>query len=128
MGTNRSASIRDTVRVLRNGTYTISVRYQIPNGSARMYLIVNGKRNSLTMRATNGVWAETSVEAELEAGENEVELKFVSTPVNVLVDCIKINRDNAYVYDFEDDKSGTSATDPAAEMLTDGRRSRRGCH
>lgn len=104
MGTNRSASIRDTVRVLRNGTYTISVRYQVPNGSARMYLIVNGKRNSLTMRATNGVWAETSVEAELEAGENEVELKFVSTPVNVLVDCIKINRDNAYVYDFEDDK------------------------
>ena len=118
MGTNRSASIRDTVRVLRNGTYAISVRYQVPNGSARMYLIVNGKRNSLTMRATNGVWAETSVEAELEAGENEVELKFVSTPVNVLVDCIKINRDNAYVYDFEDDKSGTSATDPAAEMLT----------
>lgn len=53
------------------------------------------------MRATNGVWAETSVEAELEAGENEVELKFVSTPVNVLVDCIKINRDNAYVYDLK---------------------------
>ena len=77
MGTNRSASIRDTVRVLRNGTYAISVRYQVPNGSARMYLIVNGKRNSLTMRATNGVWAETSVEAELEAGENEVEWKFV---------------------------------------------------
>ena len=70
------------------------------------------------MRATNGVWAETSVEAELEAGENEVEVKFVSPPVHGLVDCIKINRDNAYVYDFEDDKSGTSATDPAAEMLT----------
>lgn len=118
MGTDRSASIRDTVRVLRNGTYTIGVRYQVPNGNARMYLIVNGKRNSLTMRATNGAWEETSVEAELEAGENEVELKFVSAPVNVVVDCIKINRDNAYVYDFEDDKPGTSATDPAAEMLT----------
>lgn len=118
LGTDRSASIRDTVRVLRDGTYAISVRYQIQNGNARMYLIVNGKRNSLTMRATNGVWEEASVEAELEAGENEVELKFVSAPVNVVVDCIKIKRDNAYVYDFEDDKPGTSATDPAAEMLT----------
>ena len=36
----------------------------------------------------------------------------------MLIDCIKIDRGNAYVYDFEDDEAGTSATEPAASMLT----------
>ena len=79
---------------------------------------VNGKRQFLNLRSTGDAWAETSVETELNAGTNEVELKFATAAANVLIDCIKIDRGNAYVYDFEDDEAGTSATEPAASMLT----------
>ena len=118
MGTSRSASIRDTVTVLRKGTYAITVRYLLPSGSLRLQMNVNGKRQFLNLRSTGDAWAETSVETELNAGTNEVELKFATAAANVLIDCIKIDRGNAYVYDFEDDEAGTSATEPAASMLT----------
>ena len=111
MGTNRSASIRDTVTVLRDGTYTISVRYQTPQ-TARMYLIANGNRQAMTFRSTGNGWQEMAVEAELKAGANEVELRFASSAVNVAVDCMKISCGNAKVYDFEHDTAGS----PAAMM------------
>ena len=36
----------------------------------------------------------------------------------MFVDCIKIDRTDAQVYNFEDDEAATTATDPAATMLT----------
>ena len=119
MGTNSSASIRDTVTVPRKGTYTVAVRYLLPSGSLRLQLNVNGsKRHFLSLRPTANAWAEASVETELDAGANKVELKFGTSAMNVMIDCIKINRGNACCYDFEDDEAGESATEPAAAMLT----------
>ena len=64
MGTSRSASIRDTVTVLRKGTYAITVRYLLPSGSLRLQMNVNGKRQFLNLRSTGDAWAETSVATE----------------------------------------------------------------
>lgn len=120
MGTDTRASVRDTVTVPRKGTYTLTVRYLLTSGNVRMQLNVNNKRQFLNLGSKGNAWAEMSVETELNAGANKVELKFVpsAAPANVLIDCIKIDRANAYVYDFEDDAAGTSATEPAAAMLT----------
>ena len=52
MGTNRSASIRDTVSVWRDGVYTVTVRYQAPQ-TVRLQMSVNGKRSFLTLRNTD---------------------------------------------------------------------------
>ncbi len=105
MGTNSAASIRDTVCVLRDGTYTITVRYQAPTQGVSMLLYTNSTRNVLAFRQTSGAWAEVSKEVELQAGTNVVRLSFSSSAVNVLVDCIKISRGDANVYTFEDDEA-----------------------
>ena len=116
MGTNRSASIRDTVSVWRDGVYTVTVRYQAPQ-TVRLQMSVNGKRSFLTLRNTDEQWAEVSAEAEMNAGANELELKFATAAVNVLIDCVKINSGNAQVYDFESDAVAAS---PAMVTLCEG--------
>ena len=83
-----------------------------------MQLLVNGRRYPLTFRKTGEVWTEVAKDVELEEGENAVILKFATTASPVFVDCIKIDRTDAQVYNFEDDEAATTATDPAATMLT----------
>lgn len=117
-GTNKSAAIRDTVTVLRKGTYTMTVRYQALTSGVTMQLLVNGRRYPLTFRKTGEVWTEVAKDVELEEGENAVILKFATTASPVFVDCIKIDRTDAQVYNFEDDEAAATATDPAATMLT----------
>ena len=63
-GTNKSAAIRDTVTVLRKGTYTMTVRYQAPTSGVTMQLLVNGRRYPLTFRKTGEVWTEVAEDVE----------------------------------------------------------------
>ena len=118
MGTDRSAAIRDTVNVLRSGTYTLSVRYQAPDGGVSMGLYINGSRKIMSFRPTQGEWMETSTTVDLNAGMNTVQLRFTSIATNILIDCIKIDRADANVYTFEEDEATTAATDPAAQMVS----------
>ena len=96
----------------------MTVRYQAPNSGVTMLLLVNGRRYPLTFRKTGEVWTEVAKDVELEEGENAVILKFATTASPVFVDCIKIDRTDAQVYNFEDDEAAATATDPAATMLT----------
>ena len=96
----------------------MTVRYQAPTSGVTMQLLVNGRRYPFTFRKTGEVWTEVAKDVELEEGENAVILKFATTASPVFVDCIKIDRTDAQVYNFEDDEAATTATDPAATMLT----------
>lgn len=118
MGTNSSASIRDTVNVLRGGTYTLVVRYMAPAVGATMQVQVNGRRYPMSFVKTGEVWKEISKEVDLQAGANVVVLKFASTAANILVDCIKLDREDANVYTFEDDPVASGLSDSPAAMLT----------
>lgn len=118
MGTNSNAAIRDTINVLREGTYTITVRYQGPSSGATMQMLVNGSRYPISFKKTGDVWTEVSKEVSLKAGANIVVLKYATTATNVLIDCIKIDCADANVYNFENDEAATTATTPAAAMLT----------
>lgn len=117
MGTNRSAAIRDTVNVLRDGTYTMTVRYMAPTAGATLQMQVNGRRYPVSCGKTD-VWTEISKEVELQAGANAVVLKFAATAANVLIDCIRIDREDAAVYTFEDDPLTSGPSGSPAAMLT----------
>ena len=108
MGTNRSAAIRDTIWAPRKGTYTITMRYQT-GGNSRIRMSVAGATKTLNCSNTNGEWVETSTTAELEAGANEIEIRYAAVTSSTLIDCIKVSNSNAQVYDFEYDEAGSPA-------------------
>ena len=116
MGTNRSAALRDTIWAPRKGTYTITMRYQT-GGNSRIRMSVAGATKTLNCSNTNGKWVETSTTAELEAGANEIEIRYAAVTSNTLIDCIKVSNNNAQVYDFEYDEAGSPA---ALLTLTEG--------
>ncbi len=116
MGTNRSAALRDTIWAPRKGTYTITMRYQT-GGNSRIRMTIAGSTKALNCSNTNGKWVETSTTAELEAGANEIEIRYAAVTSNTLIDCIKVSNNNAQVYDFEFDEVGSPA---ALLTLTEG--------
>ena len=116
MGTNRSAALRDTIWTPRKGTYTITMRYQ-GEGNSRIRMTIAGSTKTLNCSNTNGKWVETSTTAELEAGANEIEIRYAAVTGNTFIDCIKVSNGDAQVYDFEYDEVGSPA---ALLTLADG--------
>ena len=109
LGANRQASLRDTVRVLRSGTYTVTLRYQADATATIRYS--SPMRRTLRCAPTGGEWAEISTTMDMEAGANELVIDGGGT--NMFIDCVKLSIGNAQVYDFENDVAGG-----AAAMLT----------
>lgn len=113
LGTNRQASLRDTVRVLRGGTYTVTLRYQADATATIRFS--SPTRRTLRCAPTGGEWSEISTTMEMEAGANELVIDGGGT--DMLIDCVKLSIGNAQVYDFENDAVGGSA---AMLTLTEG--------
>lgn len=101
LGKERSAKIRDVVRIDQPGTYRMDIRYLSPDGEVKnINVSVNGTvkaRNiSFTQTDSADTWSTTGFEVILEGGESEILISttraqqnalyldsFTLTPVNV---------------------------------------------
>lgn len=90
MGTSSQATLRDTVTVLHEGAYDLSVRYQSP-AVGQLLVTVNGRRYTYDLSKTGDVWTEVSQTVKMKAGENRVMIRYSGTPCNALLDCIKVD-------------------------------------
>ncbi len=123
-GTNASASVRDTVYALRNGTYMLKTRYSVTGGNVNTVdLYVNGVKTntpSFTETETLSEWDINTQSVELNAGKNVIEFKANATGAyNVAIDNIVITQgNNNGVYHFENDIATTNASTPPAELIT----------
>ncbi|MCF0203311.1 MAG: hypothetical protein HUK08_08105, partial [Bacteroidaceae bacterium] len=100
MGANSAAMIRDTVTVLREGEYNLTLRYQAPTAAGSLYITVNRKRYTVDCQQTGEVWTEVSLPVQLNAGENAVSIRYNGTPFSPYLDCIRIDggEDEPYAY------------------------------
>lgn len=76
-GTNSAASVRDTISVLHDGTYTLKLRYLAPNGVGRIALYVNNVRSQiivLPMTTTTNGWTDYTCTVTLNAGKNVIRI------------------------------------------------------
>jgi hypothetical protein len=90
-GTSSSASVRDTVTVLKSGTYRLETRYSVPGGNVNTIdLYVNGSKVadlSFTATATYNDWAVNSRNITLNSGTNTIEYRAGATaPYSVYFD------------------------------------------
>ena len=89
MGTNSTASLRDSIYVKHPGAYTIRIRYV--NTSGRNFNIItrtNGTRKSVLIYKTNAnEWREATLDAELKEGGNAFIMQNTAA-VNFTIDCV----------------------------------------
>ncbi len=78
MGTSPRGCLRHTVRTERGGDYAVGVRYQSPDGDARLTVSVNGVGQTLDCpRTAAGAWGRATLTAAFTAGENRLLLNNV---------------------------------------------------
>lgn len=90
-GTSSSASVRDTVTVLKSGNYRLETRYSVTGGNVNtLDLYVNGTKVadlSFTQTATYNDWAVNSRNITLNAGANTIEYRAGATaPYSIYFD------------------------------------------
>ncbi len=78
-GTSNTASVRDNVSVLNDGTYTLETRYTVTGGDVNTIdLYVNGSKATtptFTQTSSLSSWAVNSQHVVLNKGVNTIELK-----------------------------------------------------
>lgn len=78
-GTNSAAAVRDTVTVLKGGTYRLETRYAVTGANINTIdLYVNGAHAAaptFTQTATLSDWAVTKQDITLNAGSNTIEYR-----------------------------------------------------
>jgi hypothetical protein len=121
-GTDASASIRDTVNVLKSGVYKLKIKYMAPQGDVNnVDLYVNGSKVSTpAFVKTDSVWAVNTQSITLKKDSNAIlfQANAVGTN-NILFDNIVITQGNSTaIYDFTDDTASTSAQSPAAALVS----------
>ena len=88
MGDSKNATLRDTVTLIKSGTYDVAIRYQSDeDGSVKLYS--NGHDALYLLPNTNGEWAEALNTITLAQGENAVVIQNAQR-VNVKIDCIRL--------------------------------------
>ena len=121
-GTNAAASIRDTINVLKAGSYNIDIKYSAASGNVNhIQLYVNNIMKAMptfSKTSSTSEWSVCRVKVELKAGKNLFMLKASRTgSYDILFDNIVINRDDNGMYNFQNDIANTNATIPAAELI-----------
>jgi hypothetical protein len=119
-GGNQGATIRDTISVIKSGTYRFRIKYMSPNGSVsgiRFY--VNGvlKSTPYFPQTASNAWSVCIQSADLKAGKNVIMLYAFTTNNNIYFDNIIVDRDDNSFYTFTNDVASTAASTPAAEMM-----------
>lgn len=124
MGTSASASVRDTVTVLRDGYYNLDIRYVVTGGNVSSFdLVVNGSKVATPIfRSTSSEsdWHIVSQTIYLKKGANEVVLRANrSSSYSLVLDNIVVSSPfPAPTYAFLNETATDSATTPAAEYIT----------
>lgn len=97
-GTNSSAAVRDAIKVVENGMYTIRIRYRAPSATVNTVdLFINnskaGTPEFLQTAHDNIIWNTVSMPVSLHEGANTFELKANSSGAGDLyIDNIVIER------------------------------------
>jgi hypothetical protein len=120
-GTNSAASIRDTVIVLKSGTYMLNIKYSVTGGNVKTIdLYVNGTKVSTPnffRTASNSEWGINTQKVELNAGDNVIAFTANSTGANdIYFDNVVIGPET--YYNFSNDGATISASTPPAEYVT----------
>jgi hypothetical protein len=124
VGSNATATVRDSVFVLRSGKYKLITRYVVTGSDANsLDLYVNGVKVAtplFTKTATISNWANNVQTVELKQGGNEIKFQASkSSPTSLFFDNIIVSQDeNNGIYHFEGDKAEVAATNPPAELVT----------
>lgn len=114
-GTKSSASIRKTINVLKNGSYTLETRYSTPSTSGNVTsisLYVNGNKvatPTFVNTKNSNSWAVNTQKITLNAGDNTIEFRANSTGKSIYFDNIVVSESNASMYHFENDIASTTA-------------------
>lgn len=122
-GTSSSASVRDTVTVLRSGLYMLETRYSLTGGDINSIdLYVNGVKVStpkFTKTASASDWSYNQQSVELNAGKNVIVFKAnTSATRNITFDNIVISQgSSSNVYNFSSDSASTEASIPPAQLI-----------
>lgn len=123
-GTNAVAAIRDTVNVLKNGTYKIQTKYSATSGNVTSVdLFVNGVKvitPTFTQTISERDWAINTQFVSLNAGNNSIEFKANAAGANdIIFDNIVVSQGTSTpIYDFTNDAATASATSPAAQFIS----------
>jgi len=121
-GTNSAASIRDTVTVLKDGTYDIDIKYSSPAGNVNhIQLYVNNQMKAIptfTRTASSSTWSVCRVKAELKAGKNVIMFKASRIgSYEIYFDNVVISREDNNMYNFQNDFASEVSTEPAAQFF-----------
>jgi hypothetical protein len=119
-----TASVRDSVTVLKRGVYKLQTRYSVVGGNVgTIDLYVNGAKVAtpvFTSTPTQSDWGINTQNITLNAGSNAIIFKAsTAAPYSVFIDNIVISPiDEGTFYDFANDDATTSASTPAAQYVT----------
>ena len=97
-GTNSSAAVRDRVRVLSGGMYSLRIKYRSPVATVNSIdLYVNGSKvgtpEFVQTENSDGAWRTITQSVNLHAGDNSIELRAnAGTPGDFYLDHIIIKK------------------------------------
>jgi hypothetical protein len=94
-GTNETASIRDSIRVLKTGAYTLNVRYSAPDGARGIELVLNGIKTDLNFAKTDSSsdWKTLQQKVHLIEGKNSISFNAKGKSTNnILFDNIVLSK------------------------------------
>lgn len=123
-GTNSMASIRDNIVALRKGTYQLAIRYTAPTATvSNVDLYINGTKIAtpiFSKTTDSSTWEVITQNIDLEEGDNEIKLEAnASGSSGIYFDNIVFTQnENNGVYHFTNDLPSTSASNPAADLIT----------
>ncbi len=124
-GSNTSAAIRDTVTALRNGLYTLGIRYAAASSNVSgIEIYVNGIKAATPIfakTASQSTWSEYTLPVYLKPGGNSVIISSSKSVISkdIIFDYISVNQGYAStIYDFEYDDVSTEAQTPAAQFVS----------
>lgn len=92
LGENEGVSVRDSFKVLEDGTYTVTLRYQAASPDTLKLSAGAFSSAELVLSDTGGEWAQTSAQIHLNKGENLLTLDANGAlSSNVCIDNITID-------------------------------------
>lgn len=122
-GTSSSASVRDTVTVLRSGLYSLETRYSVTGGDvSSIDLYVNNVKvvtPTFTRTTSESDWSYNKQIVEMNAGKNVIVFKARNSGTrNINFDNIVISQgSSSNVYNFSSDNASTVASTPPAQLI-----------
>lgn len=123
-GSNAAASVRATVNVARTGLYRLDTKYATTANFNTIDLLVNGTKVATPVFASTGAittWGVNSQYISLNAGTNTIvfSANAAGASSNFVIDNIVLTKVSAAsTYDFTNDPASTSASTPAAELVS----------